>query len=244
MRENATIWIDTREIEFEKTEFRNNPEVFDTKKLLPFDFLYAKLIHRDSGLTLDEKHGKVPIKNVAEPFLKTLDAFCSLDKLKKMLFEPENYGKNPDKIFENAVTWLLSLAGYETVHLGVLIKRLNGKSESFDKLSAESGYHIGSADIIAYEENERLLLIDCDIGTVDPEKVQKLAELKKHFREKLKGYEKLPIVAILFSPRDNRKPSPSIDVMIADQSVIRRIFEAVVQGNREKARSILYYSGF
>jgi hypothetical protein len=60
----------------------------------------------------------------------------------------------------------------------------------------------------------------------------------------LKGYEKLPIVAILFSPRDIRKSSPSIDVMIADQSVVRRIFEAVVQGNREIARSILYYSGF
>lgn len=108
----------------------------------------------------------------------------------------------------------------------------------------ESGYHIGSADIIAYEGNERILLIDCDIGSVDPKKVQKLAELKKHFREKLKDYEKLPIVPILFSPKDFRQTSSSIDVMIADESVIKRIFEAVVQGNRKRARSILYYSGF
>jgi len=160
-----------------------------------------------------------------------------------MLFEPENYGKNPQQIFENAVTWLLSLAGFETVHLGGQIKKLNGKNESFDKLFAKSGYHIGSADIIAYEENERILLIDCDIGTVDPKKVQKLAELKKHFREKLKCYEKLPIVPILFSPKDFRKTSPSLDVMIADQTVIKRIFEAVLKGNREQTRSLLYYSG-
>ena len=73
--------------------------------------------------------------------------------------------------------------------------------------------------------------------------IQDLSETKKYFREKLKDYKKMPIVPILFSPRDTRKSSPSIDVFIADQSVIKRIFEAVVQGNREKARSILSYSG-
>lgn len=224
-------------------EGTNNSKEFTINGLLPFDSITVELIHRDSGLTLDRAYETVTLENVAEPFVKTLDGFCSLDKLKEMLFEPENYGKNPEKIFENAITWLLSLAGYETLHLGVRIAKLNGKHESFDKLVAKSGYYIGSADIIAYEENERILLIDCDIGTVDPQKVQKLAELKKHFREKLKGYEKLPIVPILFSPKDFRETSPSIDVMIADQSVIKRIFEAVAQGNREQARSLLYYSG-
>lgn len=238
-RDSQIVWRNTGEI-----EGTNYSIEFTINGLVPFDLMTVELIHRDSGLTLDRAYETVPLKNVAEPFVKTLDAFCSLDKLKKMLFEPENYGKNPEKIFEKAVTWLLSLAGYETVHLGVQITKLNRKNESFDKLFAKSGYHIGSADIIAYEENERILLIDCDIGTVDPKKVKKLAELKKHFREKLKGYEKLPIVAILFSPKDFRETSPSIDVMIADQSIIKRIFEAVVQGNREQARSFLYYSGF
>jgi len=87
------------------------------------------------------------------------------------------------------------------------------------------------------------LLIDCDIGTVDPKKVQKLAELGKHFRETLKGYEKLPIVPILFTPKDFRETSPSFEVMIADQAILRRIFEAVVKGDREQARLALYYSG-
>jgi hypothetical protein len=236
MRENATIWRDIREIEFEKTEFRNNPEVFDTKKLLPLDFLDAKLIHRDSGLTLDEKHKRVPIKNVAEPFLKTLDSFCSLDEFEKMLFEPEHEKKTQD-VFEDAVAWLLSLAGFDVIRLRLGMK-------SFDKLIVGEGYEKGCADIIAYEENERILLIECDTGPVDEIKVQKLAETKRYFREKLKGYEKLPIVPILFSPRDFRKSSPSTDVMIAHRSVIERIFEAVVQGNQEKARSLLYYSGF
>jgi len=231
------VWIPIRAVDGTR-----NCEDFKIKELLPFDSLIVELIHRDSCLTLDRAYEKVPLENVAEPFIKTIDAFCSLDNLQKMLFEPENYGKSPEKIFENAVTWLLSLAGYETIHLGIQIKKLNGKIEQFDKLQP-SGYHIGSADIIAYEKNERILLIDCDIGTVDPKKVQKIAELKKHFREKLKGYEKLPIVPILFTPKDFRDTSPSLDVMIADQAVIKRIFEAVAQGNREQARSFLYYSG-
>ena len=55
---------------------------------------------------------------------------------------------------------------------GKKIKKFNGKKEQFDKLQP-MGYHIGSADILAYEENERVLLIDYDIGSVDPKKVKK-----------------------------------------------------------------------
>jgi len=236
-------WRRTCKIAFEKTEFRNNPEVIDIRELSPLDLLFVQLIHRDSGLTLDEVFRRVPIKNVSEPFLKTFDTFCSLDKLKSMLFEPKKYGKRPEKIFENAVTWLLSLAGFEAIHLGVSITKLDRKQEKFDVLYAKGGIPIGCADTIAYEESEWLLLIDCTIGSIDEAKVQELAETKKYFREKLKGYEKLPISAILFSPKEYRKSSPSLDVLIADKSIIERIFEAVVKGKREDARFILHYAG-
>jgi hypothetical protein len=232
------VWLNPRQI-----NGKDNSVAFGINNLLPLDTLIVELIHRDSGLTLDRTSKKVPLENIAEPFVKIVDTFCSLKKIEKMLFKPEEYGKNPDKIFENAVTWLLSLAGYETVNVGIIITKLNNKQEKFDELHLKNSYHIGSADIIAYEENERLILIDCDINTVDPRKVEKLAELKKHFRDKLKGYEKLRIVPILFTPRDFRKTSPSTDVMIADQTVIKRMFEFVVKGDREQARSLLYYSG-
>ena len=55
---------------------------------------------------------------------------------------------------------------------------------------------------------------------------------------------RVPKVALTsITPQDFRKSSPSIDVMIAHKSVIKRIFEAVVQGNREQARLFLNYSG-
>jgi len=205
-RESRTIWRNIREIAFEKTEFKDNPEVIEIQKLLPFDWLQVELIHRDSGLILDRDHRKVSLRNIAEPFLKTLDSFCSLDEFKKMLFEPEHEKKAQD-VFEDAVAWLLSLAGFDVIRLRLGMKR-------FDKLIVGEGYQKGCADIIAYEENERILLIECDTGPMDEIKVQKLAETKKYFREKLKGYEKMPIVAILFSPQDIRKSSSSDNLIV------------------------------
>ena len=75
LRGTRKYGIITREITSEKTEFKNNPEIFETRKLLPLDMLYADLIHRDSGLTLDSTYKRVPLENISEPFLKTLDAF-------------------------------------------------------------------------------------------------------------------------------------------------------------------------
>jgi hypothetical protein len=220
-----------------------NTVEFKIEQMLPLDVLILEIIHRDSGLRLDRVTKIAPLDNVCEPIVKTFDAFCSLEKLEKMLFEPQNYGREPEKIFENAVTWLLSLAGFEALPLGIVIKKLTRGEERFDKLQLENGYHVGSADIIAYQENERLLLIDCDINTVDPKKVEKLAELKKHFRKILRGCERLHIVPILFTTIDFRGTSPSIDVMIADRAVIKRVFESVVKGDRKEASGLLHYSG-
>jgi hypothetical protein len=41
---------------------------------------------------------------------------------------------------------------------------------SFDVLRNESGIPVGCADIIAYEDNERILIVDCDIGGIDPKR--------------------------------------------------------------------------
>jgi len=84
-------WRNTREIE------ETNNLKFSVNGMLPFDVLTVELIHRYSGLTLDRAYETVPLQNVSEPFVKTLDAFCSLEKIKKMLFEPEKYGKSPEK---------------------------------------------------------------------------------------------------------------------------------------------------
>lgn len=204
--------------------------------LLPSDLIELKLIHRPSALTLDERYERVPLQNVVEPFFKMLDAFCPINEFRKMLLEPENYGKAPEKIFENAVAWLLSLAGYHTIYLAPKIKIPKGET-SFEVLRAkESRYEIGGADIIAYEDNERLLLVDCDIGPFDEKKIQKLIETQRYF-EHINKCEKLAIVPVLFSPRAHGEVTEEAHVVIVDKSDIESILEELAKGDRESARS-------
>ncbi len=218
-RNYQVIWRDAKQIESKSNLLR-----FQINNLIPLDTVCLELFHVTSGLTFDEAYHEIPLENVVDPFLKTLGAFCSIDEFKEMLLEPGQTKGKPQYNFETAVSWLLSLSGFNVIHL-------NSSGKSFDKLRIGEGFEKGCADIIAYEENERLLLIDCDTSVVDEKKVQKLAQTKKYLRETLKGYEKLHIVPILFTPIESTFGHSS-DVTIADREIIKKIFDAVIKGDR------------
>lgn len=112
---------------------------------------------------------------------------------------------------------------------------------SLDVLRNESGYPIGSADIIAYEDNERVLLVDCDIGPLDENKIQKLVETRNHFVA-LFDYGELKIVPVLFSPRNLGEAAQNKPVAIVDGFAIERMLEELAKGDRESARSKIYSS--
>jgi len=239
------VWSDTRrmneDIQESARTFSVVTESFEIEDLLPYDLMSAELLHSESALTFDKITETAPLNNVVEPFLNSLSAFCPLDKFQKMLFEPEKYGRAPNKIFENAVTWLLSLAGYDTIHLGFEIKGKKGK-ESFDVLREESGYEIGCADIIAYEESKRLLLIDCDIGSIDEKKIQKLVETGEYL-DQSKKYDRLEIIPVLVTPKDLSHRVEK-GLRIVDCNTLERIFQEIVKGNRKKARDTFCYFGY
>jgi hypothetical protein len=204
-----------------------------TPPLCPYDSVELELIHRNSALTLDQAYERVPLQNVVEPFFKTLDAFCPFEKFKKMLLKPEDFKNAPEKMFENAVAWLLSLAGFHTIYLGANSK---ATKTSFDVLQKNGRYHIGSADIIAYEDNERVLLVDCDISGLDEKKIQKLIEIREHFKASC-DYGELKFVPALFTPRYFGEDMKNKPVAIVDGNVIERILEDLSKGDIESARS-------
>jgi len=209
-----------------------------TPILFPFDTVVLELIHGISALTLDQTYLSVPLRNPVEPFYNTLTAFCPVDKFREMLLKPENFKNAPEKMFENAVAWLLSLAGFQTIYLGANSK---ATKTNFDKLSKFDKYHVGSADIIAYEDSKRLLLIDCDLSGLDEKKIRKLNELTDHFKSSCE-YEELKFVPIIFTPKyltENMKKKP---VCAIDGYIIESILEDLAKGDREGARwKIQYY---
>lgn len=235
-RDGIPIRNEPRKLKDEKPETLKTSaivtEALDLKGVLPHDLMNAELILGESALTLDKKWEYAPLENAVEPFLKTIDAFCSLQKLESMLLEPHQY-KKTDKIFENSVTWLLSLAGYNPIYLG----------KNFERCQTKTQFQIGSADIIAYEENKRIILVDCDTGPIDSKKIQQLIELGKYFSELFKEYRGLEIIPVLVTPKDYRG-QPKKGVRIVDCESLKRILEELCKGNRERARNIFCEFGY
>lgn len=205
--------------------------------LRPPNRIEVELIHRQvPTLSMAGTHLMVPLENAVEPFAKTLNAFCSLEIFKEHLLNPERCvdGKTkPNTIFENAVSWLLSLVGFSILPLG----------RRFEKLRIpETGYEVGSVDIIAYRENECILLVDCDTSIPDDKKIRSMMTVKEHFRFIQDENRRPDIVSAIFSPKDCS--GISVDrqaVKIVDRHQIQLIFEKAMEGSTEDARSPLLY---
>ena len=200
--------------------------------LRPHDRIEVELIHRQvPTLGIDKTHLEVPLQNAVEPFAKTLFSFCSFDLFRKRLLNPEQFRK-AGKEFENAVAWLLSLIGFSVAPLG-----------RFEELKIpETGYQVGSIDMIAHRENECILLVDCDTKIPDDKKIRSMMEVKEHFKFIQDEYKRPYIVSAIFSPKDCT--GISVDrqtVKIVGRHQIKRIFEEAMKGNLEQARSSLVY---
>lgn len=249
-RGNDSLKIETRKVKEENHSLEDvlrTIETFELENALPYDQITVELILEDSTLRLDSTWDFVPLENVVEPFLKTLNGFCSLEKLKLMVLEPELYGKPPGKIFEMAITWLLSLSGYSTIPLWYKIKRKTEtgefKDETFEKLINDVGFEIGSVDIIAYEENKRILLIDCSITSPDENKIGHMLDMGKHLSTLWGKYRQFEMIPVLVSSK-KYDGQPRKGLSIVDKKSLNRILEELSKGNREKARKIFCEFGF
>ena len=200
--------------------------------LMPHDIIRVELIHRQAPtLGMDKRRLDVPLRNAVEPFAKSLFKFCSLDIFRECLLNPEQ-SKKPADDFEDAVAWLLALIGLSVAQL-----------RRFEKLRIPATkYEVGSIDMIAYRENEWILLIDCDTKIPDEKKIRSMMAVKEHFRFIQDEYRRPYIVSAIFSPKDCT--GISVDrqhVKIVDRHQIKHIFEEAMKGNLEEAISSLVY---
>jgi hypothetical protein len=201
----------------------------------PHDRIEVDLINRQvPTLSIDMTFLMVPLKNAVEPFAKTLNDFCSLEVFKERLLNPERCvedGTKPNIIFENAVSWLLSLLGLSILPLGRHFERLK---------IPKTSYEVGSVDIIAYRENECLLLIDCDTSIPDDKKIRSMKAVRDHFKFIQDEFRRPDIGSIIFSPKDcTGIQTGSSNVKIVDRHQITWILEKVMEGKSGDARTSL-----
>ena len=201
--------------------------------LRPNDMIEVKLLHKKAP-TLDMGGTRlhVPLENPVEPFARVLNAFCSMEIFRERLLNPEKFKKTATE-FEKAVSWLLSLIGFSILPLGRRFEHLK---------IPETGYKVGSVDIIAYRENECLLLVDCDTSIPDEKKIRYLKAVKDHFRFIQDEYKRLNTNSVIFTPRDCIGiPFDLQDVKIIDRYKMKMMFRQAMEGNSDQARSSLVY---
>jgi len=203
--------------------------------LRPNDQIEVELLHKKAPtLDMDENRLFVPLENPVEPFARAFNAFCSMEIFRERLLNPEKFKKTGTE-FEKTISWLLSLIGFSVLPLGRRFEHLK---------MPETGYEVGSADIVAYRENECLLLVDCDTSIPDEKKIRSLKAVKDHFRFMQDEYGRLNIVSMIFTPRDCVGiPFDLQDVKIIDRYKIKMMFKQAMEGNSDQARSSLVYGG-
>ncbi len=150
-----------------------------------------------------------------------------------MLSEEVYKYPKPEVTFERAVAWLLSLGGFHTINLE------SKKIKSFDKVHV-GAVEIGCADILAYKENDRLLLVDCTIRTPNAQKIQDLKDAKKHVSSILASYKGLRVVPLIFSPADCSHVETDVEVRIIDKYQIKEILGKIARGQVEDIQHMFY----
>jgi hypothetical protein len=171
-------------------------------------------------------------------FTEVLFQFYPRDSLESDLLKPK-VGKDYVNVFQEAVATLLSLIGCSVVVLG---KKKRGKKK-LEIVRWESQAEVGSADIIAFRENNKLFLIDCTTGAVDDSKIRKLQQTVNYLSSE-EDREHSRIIGLIFSSQDCKDIRRNYyeDINIIDASRITTIFDMMLKGDNENAREELHIS--
>jgi len=157
----------------------------------------------------------VPISQPLLPFTQAYNQFHKLEELEEILTTPETLdSRHRSDIFEKGVCDLFSLCGLSTIHLG-----------KHEKLILDNKTEIGSADILAYDGDEILFVIDCDIKFPDPKKIENLIHLCRYLQRLPKVKEVKNVIPIIVSPSPTSLTDS--DVLIIDSAFIQRLFKGI-----------------
>ena len=167
-----------------------------------------------------ERNKKSLIEN---PLLQTFSRFCSLEQLEDALLYPIQY-KKPQYRFERAVSWLLSLYGFQVIKL-----------DEFEFLKDETtGIPSGSIDIIAqkisYNKKPEilLLLIGCTIEIPRDEDLERIKNLKENLLNKLFKNREINIIPTIFTakPIDLKEKYVNLGITLFDAQNISAILDS------------------
>ncbi|MCK4476745.1 MAG: hypothetical protein KAU16_08475 [Methanophagales archaeon] len=195
------------------------------------DFLFVNLAHKELGEICDFSKSVEDFvkrkKPSVTPMFSTFSRFCNEEEFKKHLVQPHKVNK-PQKIFERAISWLLSLSGLCSIKL-----------DEYEKLrEKETAVERGSVDILAdYKIKDQLFLVNCTIGVPKVEDIDRLNSIRRWLYEELFEDTKLRITPIIFSAerelKQMKEKGDSSGVRIFDSEDIENILTNVKNGRTD-----------
>lgn len=157
-----------------------------------------------------------PVKELLKPqevnpLFIVLKQFCSEEKLKKLLLEPQtietNRGKkqfssNQGRLFERSISWLLSMLGFSTILLG-----------EYEELKEKTQNIYGSVDILAYRRRKHIfLLVNCTMKPPDDNEISKTNEVAERLRREFFEDTKTRVLPVVFSVAETKIGNKSVRI--------------------------------
>ena len=199
------------------------------------DVIFCTLTH-ENGFELDEKNGRIwqfmPVPEV-NPLLECVKQFRDMNILAQQIERPYETAKKkqqegPQDMFQESITFLLSLAGFQAIDLG-----------RDDKLRhPDSEVDRATLDILAYHKDSNILLLGaCIITTPRNEDFDKLLHAKAILSRRFSAHSNIRIVTVLFSGQENEVESQGeVKILTSGKlAILRRLIE-----NGEEERFIRF----
>ncbi len=202
------------------------------------DHIDARLLL--GGLNLDEEGRELSglllkhpnrVFGVEFPLRLVLDRFCSVEDLSKQLLSPEKVSR-PSRVFERAVSWLLSSSGVFCVV----------KLDEFEKLIIkESKFTKGSADLIAYApQYSTIYVVSCTMDLPQDKEISSIKECAEYLSQELfdgnSGKVRAAMVTTKIDTSHAREECNKRSVQLVDGSELRSLMQMLSIGDAEGFR--------
>ena len=201
--------------------------------------IQLRIVHDQLGIICTPR---IPIRSnvptaYLNPMFEALKRFCPSDELRSLCTEPRTPPKDvaqrkdmPQRLFEQYVQWLLTCFGFVAIQLG--------SKESLTEIDAERGERIvrGSLDLLAYNEQRRLLLLGaCKLNPPPDRDFNNLITVKATLEKTLLPEANVTIVLAMFTAAEHCGPYSGYRgenfVALFDKQKISSLVDALNEGD-------------
>lgn len=197
------------------------------------DSLYLGL--RLDGVIVDEHYDQVerclhkfPEKlfGNAFPMVNVLERFCSFKEFANQLLSPESC-KDPARVFERAVSWLLASSGVFCVLKLDEFEKLTIKDSKFDK---------GSVDLLAFAPlYSALYVVSCTLGLPQEKEISNIRECSEYLSRELFPDRPVKLLAVLITTKMDtsraRDECVKRGIQLVDGTELRNLVEKLRLGD-------------